>query len=705
MNTLRLSKNGAISLLVLSALAAPAAHSQATDTSDWVCEFCPFESGQQADVAVGASSVSDDSAYWGDASGYSESGVYANVDGVGSYAGDGHRLRWQIEDLGLDSRYAGLSGARQGTFDYDVSYRQIPRHQYFTTDTVFLQSAADTLSLPAGWVRAPLTTGFTELNSNLVSRDIESERRVFAIGGNYLPTSDFKFSANYRRQERDGLKVYGGSYFTQSSLLPGSLDYATDIVDFGIRYAGDNSTLSLAYYVSEFDNSSTELRWENPFTSASGAEVASLARPPDNSFQQLSLSGSYRFSQFRTVASFTAALGRMEQDEVFLPYTTNPNLVVSPLPRLSLAAEIDTTNLAFDLSAMLSARVRVKLTYRYDERDNQTAQSDWTRVIADTFVSGESETNIPYSFERSALNVSAEYKLFKGVRISAGYDRKTIDRNFQEVAEQTEDTGWGRLRWRPNGAWQFDVRAGASKRDIDGYNETLAATLGQNPLMRKYNLAYRYRRFGELTVAAALGQTPATLTINGLYADDEYTKSQLGITASDDLRLTADLSWALSQNASLYLSGGFENIESEQFGSEAFASPDWRAANRDDFQTAGVGFRIEQIGGKVDLQMDYLRSVGESKIDVVSASGGASRFPDLKSTIDYLRLSLSYRRSDRMRFTMNLRYQSLSAEDWSIEGVEPATIPVILTLGANPYDDEVFIIGFGVRYLMGGLDE
>jgi hypothetical protein len=178
----------------------------------------------------------------------------------------------------------------------------------------------------------------------------------------------------------------------------------------------------------------------------------------------------------------------------------------------------------------------------------------------------------------------------------------------------------------------------------------------------------------------------------------------LGITDGQNLRLTADLSWSLSDNASLYLTGGYENIESEQSGSELFASSDWRATNDDDFYTVGGGFRIRQIGGKFDLQMDYLRSEGTSEINVTSASGGPSRFPDLESTLDYLRLQLSYRRSERLEFTVNLRYQNFSAEDWALEGVGPATIPVVLTLGADPYDDEVLIFGFGFRYQVGGAD-
>jgi len=701
MNAINVSKHNTFLLLAICAMAVPTAQAQVADTSKWICEFCPFEDGQRSDLSLGASVVSDDSAYFGDASGYSEAGTYANVDGIGSFAGENHWLKWQIENLGLDSRYAGLSGGRQGTFDYNVAYRQIPRFRYFTSDTIFLQSAADSLSLPTGWVRAPNTSGFTELDANLQRRNIESERKILDLGGTYLPTSRMSFSADFRRQEQNGVGLFGGSYYTQSSLLPGSFDYVTDVIDLGVRYAGDNGFLSLKYYASLFDNANTELRWESPFTTAPGAEVAAMAQAPDNTYQQLSLSGNYGFSNHKTVASFSVALGRMEQDDAFLPYTTNANLPVNPLARSSLDAKVDTSNFSLALSSNVLEKARVKLSYRFDERDNQTEQDNWSRIITDTFISGELESNIPYSFERSELNLSADYKLFESVRVSGGYDRKTVDRDFQEVAEQTEDSGWGQIRWRPNRTWDIDLTAGASQRNIDRYNETFAETLGQNPLLRKYNLAYRYRRFGEFTVSAAKPDSPVSITVNGMYADDEYTQSQLGLSAGDDLRLAADLSWVLSGNASLYLNGGYESMSSEQFGSAAFASPDWRGTNDDTFVTASAGFRIRQIGDRFGLQMDYTRSDGTSEIEVASGGGGLSQFPDLKSTLDFLRLKVTYSRSNQLEFTMNLRYQKFSAEDWALEGVGPATIPVVLTLGAKPYDDEVVIFGLGFRYLIG----
>jgi MtrB/PioB family decaheme-associated outer membrane protein len=694
-------------VFVSSALVAQVAETAPPDTSNWKCNLCPFESGYEANVTAGGTYVSEDAAKFGDASGYDEKGGYVNVDGEGSYVKDGYRLSWYAEDLGLDSRVLEIDGGRQGSYGFHFGYRELPERVFDTTSNVFGLSGNDTLTLPGSWVPSPLTSGMPALSSSLSSQNIESDRQIIEFGANYLPTSRFSLFADFRQQQKDGVSIFGGSTFTQASLLPRSLDHETNEVDLGVRYATGRGHVTLAYYGSFFQNKVTGLVWDNPFSfdpavSLPGEDRGRHAQDPDNKFQQVTLSASYRANTLDTVIAFSAAIGRGEQDDFLFPYTINPNISAAPLPQSTLDAEVDTTNLAFTLVSKPLSKARVKLSVRHHERDNKTSQSQWSRVITDTFPTIDNELNIPYSFERSRLNLSADYKLFDTVRVSAGYDRTELDRDFQEVAEQTEDAGWGQIRWRPKSYLEFTAKGGASERDVDRYDETVAASLGQNPLMRKYNLAYRYREFGELTFSTSHPAQPVSFTINALYANDEYTRSQLGLTESEELRFAADLSWSVSERASIYLTGGVEDIEGEQSGSELFSTPDWRANHADTFHNFGGGFRVDGIGDKADLQLDYTRADGNTEINVVSGAGGQSLFPDLESTLDSLRLKVSYRWSDKLETILQLRYESFSAEDWALEGVAPDTLPTILTMGAQPYDYEVWLVGIGFRYLIGG---
>jgi len=696
-----MKRNQTLTLCIAAAVLSSAAHAQDVDTSDWACEYCPFEEGHRADYELGATDVSDDSAYFGNATGYDEEGVYANVDGNGTYAKDAYRMRWEAEDLGLDSRVIGLDGGRLGSYNFNLGYRELPRRQFNSTATIFEQTANGTLSLPSPWVHAGTTGDMTELNSSLVSRNIESDRSVFDLGAGFYLSDRWTLSADYRRQEQDGLRIGGGSSFSQASALPMPIDYVTDEVDLGIRYGTDKGFVSLAWYLSDFGNDNTALTWEQPYTfdPIIGNDTFRLAQAPDNRFQQVLLQAGYSFPQQRTVVRISAAMGEIEQDSEFLPYTITSSIATSPLPRSSLAGSIDTSNFALALTSKIFSKARIKLNYRYDERDNKTVQDVWNRVIVDTFASVDLEENIPYSFERSTLNLSADYDLLDTVRVSAGYDRKDLDRDFQEVAEQTEDNGWGRLRWQPTSALELDIRGGASERDIDSYNETFATTLGQNPLMRKYNLAYRSREYGD--VKLSFSSDKFSISLDALIAEDSYTESELGITGGEERRVAADFSWTFSENGSAYLTAGFEEMESEQVGSEAFSTPDWYATHDDDFATYGAGFRVRNIAEKFDLQMDYMRSDGTSEIVVDSNVGGPSAFPDLTSKLDYFRFRFAYRRSERFELNLNLRYQRFVAEDWALDGVEPATVPLLLSLGADPYDEDVFMFGIGFRFSIG----
>ena len=95
-------------------------------------------------------------------------------------------------------------------------------------------------------------------------------------------------------------------------------------------------------------------------------------------------------------------------------------------------------------------------------------------------------------------------------------------------------------------------------------------------------------------------------------------------------------------------------------------------------------------------------AAGQTTVDVYSLSGGESRLPDLKSTLDSARIEARYRWSERVDATFDLRYEQFELDDYTL--VSPATIPSVLTLGAEPYDYDVWALGVGIRYKFGGGD-
>ncbi len=695
-----MTRKTAPTLLLL--LAIPLTGWAQVDTSEWLCESCPFEDGHRGNYDVGSTYVSDDAVRYGNATGYDSEGFYANIDGDGAYSSDGYRANWRIEDLGLDSRVLSMDTGRQGVYGLHLGYSELPYRRFDSTQTIFKQSSG-VLELPPSWVAAGTTGGFTELATSLKSQNIESDRQLAEIGGHWFATNAIRVYADYSRQTRDGIDIKGGPGFSQSALLPRRIDFATDQMDVGIRYLGKNGSLTLAYFGSYFDNRNSALTWQTPFTAAPGAEQLTMAEEPDNSYQQLSLSGAWHADFWNTVLAFSLAQGQGEQNDALLPYTSNPNVVTAALPVNSLRGQVDTGNYAVSITAHPIQRARIRFSYRYDERDNTTAINDWSRVIADVFPSNDTEQNVPYSFKRERLSIAADARILKSVRVAAGYERAAMDRDYQEVAEQTEDTGWGQVRWRPLNWLDLRAKGGASKRDIGRYDEAIAVSLGQNPLLRKYNLASRYREFGELTAALSPGEAPISLTATVYAAEDSYSESKLGITNGEELRYTADVSWAITEMASTYLLFGSESFDAEQLGSAQGGVADWQASHEDSFDHWGVGFRWRQADGKFDLRLDYSMGDGDTRIEVDDGSPD-STFPQLLSTLDSLRFRAAYRWSDRMDLTIDARYESFATDDWALADVAADTVPTVLTLGAAPYDYDIWAIGVGFRYYFAGRD-
>jgi len=682
----------------LGLIGSPAAAQ--VDTSGWSCEFCPFPAGYQADVEVGASYVSDDAFRFGDASGYDEKGAYPIVAGEGQYNKDGYRLNWYAEDLGLDSRVFEMDGGHQGKYGFYLGYSELPHRVFDSTSTVFTASAGDRLVLPAGWVTASLTSGFTALDASLRPVSIQSDRKTLTAGADFLPARNFTVSVDYRHQTRDGIDIVSGANFIQAALLPRRLDFETDTVDASLDYAKGPLSLSLAWYGSFFKNNLKSLTWDNPFTPFPGADQGRLAQEPDNDFQQLALSGSYAAESIHSVIAFSAAMGRGEQTEQLLPYTINPTIVAGALPRTNLDGKVDTTSYAVTVTSRPFAKAGLKLAYRYDERDNQTPRDTWERVVVDGFLAPDTEENTPYSFKRGRLSVSGDYRLLDRLHVSAGYDRTELDRDFQEVAEQTEDSGWGKIRLSVTEWLDLSAKGGAARREIDRYDTTIAESFGQNPLLRKYHLAHRYREFGELNLSLAPVEKPFSIGLSARYADDDYSKSALGLTSGRDLHVSADFNYTVSEKTSVYLLGGYESIEAEQLGSASFSTPTWQASHEDDFDHYGAGLQLRQLGDKTDLSIDYLYSNGETSIDL-RENGTNSPFPDLESELQSLRLKVRYRRSEKLDLDFSLRYESFSTRDWALDGVDPDTIATVLTLGADAYDYSVWVAGMSFRYMIG----
>ncbi len=184
-----------------------------------------------------------------------------------------------------------------------------------------------------------------------------------------------------------------------------------------------------------------------------------------------------------------------------------------------------------------------------------------------------------------------------------------------------------RAQFRPSGYLGIVLKGGIEERDPDRYDVELGESLGQNSLMRKYNMAYRYRQYSEAMANVALGSLPLSLGFSGFYADDEYNRSEIGLRKGLDRRFGVDLSWTVSDKVTAYATAGREKISADTSGSSVFAAPDWNGRVRDDFKSGSVGLRMRLAEG-VTLDLDYTEADGETDTEV---AGDA--FPTVESNL------------------------------------------------------------------------
>ena len=149
------------------------------------------------------------------------------------------------------------------------------------------------------------------------------------------------------------------------------------------------------------------------------------------------------------------------------------------------------------------------------------------------------------------------------------------------------------------------------------------------------------------------------------------------------------------------LSAGSEAIDATQLGSEAFGGAVWEASHDDEFTHFGGGIRVAGMNDKIDLVLDYSRSSGETEILYRGMGVSANALPELESQLDSFNLTLTYNASERLKTDIVMRWEAFDTADWALDGVAPATIPSVLTMGAESYDYNLLIVGVSFRYLTG----
>ncbi|RFF28049.1 MULTISPECIES: MtrB/PioB family decaheme-associated outer membrane protein [unclassified Wenzhouxiangella] len=664
------------------------------DTSEWICEDCPFVYGLSGSVLLGAGYVSDDLFDFGNYRGLEQEGVYgaAGVD-LRYRTEDARYLDLYGERLGLDSRTLSVEGGRQGSYSVSLDYDETPYLDTSDTRTIFEGAGTANQTLPADWVRGGTTDEMTALAGSLHGVDIRHKRKTLGLALEVNRKSPWRYRVDVQQTRKEGNLIRGGSFIFRAAELASPVDYETTRVEAAVGYVRDRWQLEAAYHLSRFDNDNRSVRWQNPFAGINGADLGELAQPPENQFHQFMLSGSWRYSKWLMLSGHVA-VGRSEQDEQFLAPTLNTSLANPSLPRSDLDGRVDTQIANLRATSNLTDRLRAKLQFRYDERDNKTPVDSFVQVVSDTFVMDERAYE-PYSYERTSMNATLDYRVASDLKVTASATHKGMERSLQEVENTDTNLYSFKIRATPVSRLNVNVKASREERN----NDLDPARLGPqvNPSLRRFHFAEKDRDALRFVADYALRENVAA-SLFAEFADEEFSDTEIGLSDGRARSYGLDVSATFSSDITAHAFVAFESLDATILGADNIEDAPWEARQSDDFRTAGIGLNFGDLPGKwVEGRLDFTYASADGDIEV-QKRGSAPPFPTLETSRMTLEASAERELGERLNLRFGYLVGKLTEDDFFRDDVAPDTVPTLLSLGQRPLDGTVHVFNVMLRY-------
>lgn len=712
-------------------------------------------------VEVGVGYVGTDSFQFGEYSGLGNSGglIIGNIESYirapyDNAEGDTGYLEFRATDLGLDSRSVYLKTGKQGKFSLYFDYDAIPHLQFDDGQTPFIGAGGGELALPPDWEHNATPATMATLAASLRDVEVKTERERVGAGIDVGLTRNWSLSTSFRSEEKKGIETIAGIVGSsggnmKAAILPKPIDYRTQEAGVNIAYGSDRLQMVLGYSLSLFENEEDSLTWQNPYTNFNPADPVTgildgegrLAMEPDNSAHAFSLKAGYKATDSTRITG-SLALTRMIQDEDFLPYTINPDLLVpNALPRDSLEGEVNALHASLGLATDLTEFLDLRAEYKYDDRDNQTPVDTFYTVHNDsadqvTTASADWRRNKPYSKQSHKLETELGYDLTADTRLSAGYEFEAVNRDLQEVEDTTEHTL--RLKGRSNLTqttvgrleYAYSMRTGSTYDTtvpfLAGHDAAYLATLTlpagayeQNAYLRKYYMSDRDQHL----LRGGLSMFPSdsvALGLSGSYQMADYGDTVVGLTESNYGSATFDASYAPRRGVTLSGFVTYETADNVQVGYQrsgtvdilpgdplpdvdTTAIPDgtieqglWEETTSDTGITGGIELAWTAVPDKLDIAVDYAYSRTQTQFDFVTNVKDIAPLPDLTTTLNAVGVRADYKALDGVTLRLGYRYEKYDVEDFALAYEDEIVSPAVLGLGNGEPSYEVHVVGASV---------
>jgi MtrB/PioB family decaheme-associated outer membrane protein len=272
--------------------------------------------------------------------------------------------------------------------------------------------------------------------------------------------------------------------------LPAPVNAKILALNAGALFTGSRWSVGADYDWSQYRSPFGAITYENPFriSDASGNPPGSAvgrnrmvlqqhAVYPNNTDSRLTIRAFVDLPHDAQLNGLTS-IGRMTQNQQFLPYTLNTALAVSRvggsanlpsnfdptnpafLPQQSLNGRVNTLNDDYSLVSRPRKNLTFRVQYRDEDQDNKSdsivfpgmtrfGESNW--VTSNDYY-GNQLRNFPTSFKRADYIADARWDVKSNLSVDLDYDRQTWHRTFRDVPRTAEDSVRARVDFRPASA-------------------------------------------------------------------------------------------------------------------------------------------------------------------------------------------------------------------------------------------------------------
>ena len=370
---------------------------------------------------------------------------------------------------------------------------------------------------------------------------------------------------------------------------------------------------------------------------------------------------------------------------------------------------------------------RLSLTAHYRDYDyiNDTPSLFFSNyVMTDSALANLARQSLPYAFNQQSIGTSATWLLHKGESVTVGYEFVDLSRQHRDVADSREHTGSVTLDLNPKKWFSMRTTYEHAQRDPQTYVANLELyPQGGNPALipgwELYDEAERTR-----TKGGTLMQVDASdrLSFSASYdlTQDRYNESLYGLLGYRALESSADVSYQLYNNVSLFGTYAYERYKSDQRSRQYSASNDtsnndWESYIRDAIQTLSAGASVSRLRNKVSVDVFYSLSFAKGQIDNrilgnPSLAGflvtTAQDYPETGTRYHQLTGAVRYRLSNNLSSKLQYQWERYDRTDFQLQIMSPSMslydsgTKTSLFLGGDvpPYQVHILSVSLDYRF-------